>query len=496
MIDFPASPTDGQIFSATNGVVYKYSATYTSWLAQNPAPQVGGTGDFATAGTPALSTTPQAMIMPVVNGNSGNWYNPANGRWTPPAGKYHLYGAVGGYWNGGNLTTTASLRKNGVTILTNSDSGFTNAWGFCSVEANVDANGTDYFDLWASVNTAATGSQGYFGAFPLTGITGPTGSAGPPGSGPANSDFCAIASTTVNLTGTAALVIVPSPAIVGNAGGYYNATTGRYTPPAGRYRISIAGSPYNSGGTAGSANLHLRKNGATILNQVNTTTGAGSQIGMSTEAVVDANGTDYFEIWGLTGASVGQLSFLTFMSFPTQGLIGPQGPPGTPFTSPVWQQVSETVLGATATNLDVTVPVGAKQFQIDFELQVTGGSNDTIMFTVMQGAVAYLTSDQMAQQMYGAGTSAGAQVLGPAAFMSIGNCVTMQGRITGSLQAAPRTTFMATAVVSELGSGSGRVVRTVEVDCGALRSSITGFRLRCGLGTLSAGSTARVSVLQ
>ena len=36
MIDFPASPTDGQIFSASNGVVYKWSATYSSWLTGTP----------------------------------------------------------------------------------------------------------------------------------------------------------------------------------------------------------------------------------------------------------------------------------------------------------------------------------------------------------------------------------------------------------------------------------------------------------------------------
>ena len=35
MIDFPASPTNGQVFSATNGVVYVYSTAYSSWLAQN-----------------------------------------------------------------------------------------------------------------------------------------------------------------------------------------------------------------------------------------------------------------------------------------------------------------------------------------------------------------------------------------------------------------------------------------------------------------------------
>ena len=52
-IDFPASPVDQQLFTtAGNGVVYKYSAAYTSWLAQNPAPAIGGTAkttEFADA---------------------------------------------------------------------------------------------------------------------------------------------------------------------------------------------------------------------------------------------------------------------------------------------------------------------------------------------------------------------------------------------------------------------------------------------------------------
>jgi hypothetical protein len=41
VIDFPASPTNGQIFNAPNGVAYQYSATYLSWLAQNAAPTGG-----------------------------------------------------------------------------------------------------------------------------------------------------------------------------------------------------------------------------------------------------------------------------------------------------------------------------------------------------------------------------------------------------------------------------------------------------------------------
>lgn len=32
MIDFPASPTDGQVFSAPNGIVYTYSVANSAWL--------------------------------------------------------------------------------------------------------------------------------------------------------------------------------------------------------------------------------------------------------------------------------------------------------------------------------------------------------------------------------------------------------------------------------------------------------------------------------
>jgi hypothetical protein len=42
MIDFPNAPTDGQLFSASSGVVYKYSAAATAWLAQSVPPTAGG----------------------------------------------------------------------------------------------------------------------------------------------------------------------------------------------------------------------------------------------------------------------------------------------------------------------------------------------------------------------------------------------------------------------------------------------------------------------
>jgi len=59
------------------------------------------------------------------------------------------------------------LRKNGTVIGPGSSgsSPAANMWGIVPVTAQVDANGTDYFDFLVSCNPAATGSEGYFGAF-------------------------------------------------------------------------------------------------------------------------------------------------------------------------------------------------------------------------------------------------------------------------------------------------------------------------------------------
>lgn len=208
MIDFPASPADGQIFGAPNGVVYRYSTTYASWLAQNPGPPLGGMGDF-----------------------------------------------------------------------------------------------------------------------------------------------CAIHNTTWALTGSAAIMI-PNTVYNGNAGSWYNATTGRYTPPAGRYRISVSTSTYNSGGTGGTSVLQLRKNG-TIINSQGATTPSAAQEVIFIEVNADANGGDYFEVWGLTGASTGTLSNLTFQSFPLTGLQGPTGPPG---GGKLLQTVSVET-GAVATGGTIQIPL-------------------------------------------------------------------------------------------------------------------------------------------
>lgn len=165
-------------------------------------------------------------------------------------------------------------------------------------------------------------------------------------------------------------------------------------------------------------------------------------------------------------------------------------------TLPVmWQQVSETVLAVNGNFIDVTLPVGAKQFQIDFEATIVGSTNDTLMLLCMQSGAPYVTADQTSQQMYGAGAGTGAQAPTAQTSMQLANALIFQGRVYGSLQANPRTTFMATAVVSEIQS-AGHVIRTVEMDNSCSRSTITGFRFRTSLTAFLAGSRASVSVLQ
>jgi len=213
MLDFPASPTDGQQFNAPNGILYQWNAAGSVWLAMggstssatisatppsNPfvgqlwwSPDLGRlfiyyndgnssqwvpasptapllqSVDFFATGTPALGTTAQVFTLASSVGNSGAWYNSANGRFTPPAGRYNLFAMIGGLSNAGAIGIIGQLRKNGTVIGPGSSgsSPAANMWGIVPVTAQVDANGTDYFDFLVSCNPAATGSEGYFGAF-------------------------------------------------------------------------------------------------------------------------------------------------------------------------------------------------------------------------------------------------------------------------------------------------------------------------------------------
>src|SRR5215470_7253329 len=145
MLDFPNSPTNGQQYNAPNGVMYIYSTANGLWMASgastssstinatpplNPyigqlwwspdlgqlfiyyfdgnssqwvpattsvAQQATAPGDFFATYTGAIAAAAGTVLFPnVITGNSGGWYNPANGRFTPPAGRYRIQACLGG----------------------------------------------------------------------------------------------------------------------------------------------------------------------------------------------------------------------------------------------------------------------------------------------------------------------------------------------------------------------------------------------------------------
>jgi len=80
-IDFPASPTDGQLFSAPNGVIYQWSAVFTAWLAlggANSGAYVGSTPPTSPyVGQFWWSNETGALFIYYNDGNTSQWV-PAN----------------------------------------------------------------------------------------------------------------------------------------------------------------------------------------------------------------------------------------------------------------------------------------------------------------------------------------------------------------------------------------------------------------------------------
>jgi hypothetical protein len=181
-MDFPASPTSGQLFvSPTNGVTYQWSSTYTAWL---PLSVTGaGQGDFCYTTSGTLDMTGGGGVLlfnSSLSGNAGGWYNASNGRFTPPAGRYVIY-SLFTVFNGGGTSGNATLRirKNGTNVTSSQTQAIASGQVyFVEVKATLDANGTDYFDIWAitSASQAQSGAnQAIFGAFPITGVAQPAG---------------------------------------------------------------------------------------------------------------------------------------------------------------------------------------------------------------------------------------------------------------------------------------------------------------------------------
>ena len=182
MIDFPASPAAGQLFFAGNGIVYQYSSTYTSWIAiSSSAPQDGSFTAISSAGAQfapsATATWETANPATVQVGNAGGWYNSTTGVFTPPAGRYFLWGLCS--FNSTSSSVLGQMRwlKNGAIIGNQGDQNTagTNLYGTVTDHAIVNANGTDTFECQIQCNVLFSNASGSIGAFAINQAVVPIG---------------------------------------------------------------------------------------------------------------------------------------------------------------------------------------------------------------------------------------------------------------------------------------------------------------------------------
>lgn len=177
-------------------------------------------------------------------------------------------------------------------------------------------------------------------------------------------NFLAKRTIAATAFGTVGITVNFDSVTQGNTGGFYNATTGIFTPPAGRWLIGfniLSGSA--SGGT--NETFELRKNGTPIAS-AQQSNGGGSVSSRGTSLWVDANGTDQFSVYIISnpGTSnvlpefVAAVPATQFWAFQGDGLPGATGPAGTPsgVTPPTFDEYTSAAGLAANIPQDDTIP--------------------------------------------------------------------------------------------------------------------------------------------
>lgn len=299
----------------------------------------------------------------------------------------------------------------------------------------------------------------------------------------AGGDFAAYSSSLAITTTQATLI---PPVTTGNSGGWYNVANGRFTPPAGRYAImaSVAASA-----TAPSdLNLYLRKNGVLVQNFLDTSASNQWWANAVISTLVDANGADWFDIQGK--ASIGSNCAISITAYPISGIKGPPGdlPSGL-------KLYDEQVLAAPAVSITVTVPVACKLFEIQYEINSSGGTNDNLFLRAAVSGVPYTTANQNTQSILGVTSTPVAALSAAQQYWGLGAGLSWVGKVRGSLAPAPKTD-MFMVVESGIIQQSARVAIVVECDGGPARNTVTGFILGSLTPTnLVAGSVVRSYVV-
>lgn len=134
----------------------------------------------------------------------------------------------------------------------------------------------------------------------------------------ANSRFAFSARKSADQTGivTATATKITFPTEILDFGGYYDVANSRYTPPSGRYRLT-AGLAWSGGLVdARQVTVEIWKNGAVFRAYGVQVSGTTDNALVSGSCLVEANGTDYFEVYG-TGFGAGNktVALTTTMTF-------------------------------------------------------------------------------------------------------------------------------------------------------------------------------------
>lgn len=98
-----------------------------------------------------------------------------------------------------------------------------------------------------------------------------------------------------------------------DVGSYYDTSTSRFTPPAGKYMLN-ASVDFEACTDSQIVAVYIYKNGSAFRFKVHRGAGTGSQ-SASVTALVDANGTDYFEVYAINHASTNIQGETTFTYF-------------------------------------------------------------------------------------------------------------------------------------------------------------------------------------
>jgi hypothetical protein len=170
-LDFPASPINGQVFNAPNGVTYVYDSTRGMWLTSATVAPLAA--DFIATHNVNFALPSSAwtvlLLNTVLTGNAGGWYNTGTGRFTPPAGRYKLIAMLSGTQSGGTYLGL-NIYKNGAAIpnLTGASANAgAGQWADLAVETHVDANGTDYFTAVGYAGSSTSSTWATFSAIPV-----------------------------------------------------------------------------------------------------------------------------------------------------------------------------------------------------------------------------------------------------------------------------------------------------------------------------------------